>query len=77
MTAVERTFEYVSLPIEEKSEKTKEKTTKKLLIPPDNWPQKGEIIYDNVSFSYDKNLPLVLDNLNFKINSGEKIGIVG
>ena len=45
--------------------------------PPKEWPTKGEIIFDNVSFSYDENLPDVLKELSFKINPGEKIGIVG
>ena len=44
---------------------------------PENWPSKGEIIGQNLSMRYRKNLPLVLKNVNFKINSGEKIGIVG
>ena len=78
MTSVERTFEYVSLPSEEKSDlKLTEKSLKKSLTPPKDWPQSGEILFDNVSFSYDKNLPNVLSSLSFKINAGEKIGIVG
>ena len=45
--------------------------------PPD-WPSRGEIRFENVSFSYDKQtLPNTLKNLSFKINAGEKIGIVG
>ena len=47
------------------------------LKPSKEWPTKGEIIFDNVSFSYDENLPDVLKELSFKINPGEKIGIVG
>jgi len=49
----------------------------KKIIPPKDWPSRGEIIFDNVSFSYDENLPDVLRELSFKINPGEKIGIVG
>lgn len=44
---------------------------------PKDWPSRGEIIFDNVSFSYDLNLPNVLNGLSFRINPGEKIGIVG
>lgn len=43
----------------------------------DEWPRNGEIVFEKVSFSYDKNLPVVLKNVTFKINSGEKIGIIG
>ena len=51
--------------------------------PPENNPGKskvsnlnGEIVFDHVSFSYggDK---LVLDDLNFRVNAGETIAIVG
>jgi len=38
----------------------------------------GEIIFDNVNFSYVKNRnKLCLLDVNFKINSGETIGIIG
>lgn len=40
--------------------------------------QDGSIIFDNVSFSYNKNKDnLVLENINFNIKSGETIGIIG
>ena len=34
------------------------------------------LIFENVNFSYDKSIK-ILDNINFKINAGEKIGLVG
>ena len=38
----------------------------------------GEIIFENVSFSYVKNKKkLCLENVDLKINSGESIGIIG
>jgi ATP-binding cassette, subfamily B, multidrug efflux pump len=38
----------------------------------------GSIIFDNVSFSYNKNKDnLVLENINFNIKPGETIGIIG
>ena len=36
----------------------------------------GHIIFDNVSFSYDKNISII-KNLNFEIKPGEKIAIIG
>jgi ABC-type multidrug transport system fused ATPase/permease subunit len=41
------------------------------------WPQRGEITFNNVSLSYDKNLPDVLRGISVNIKSGEKVGIVG
>ena len=69
MTSVERILEYVDLSSEHLSKGDKE--------PAKDWPQRGEIYFNDVSFAYDKSLPNVLHNLTFKINAGEKIGIVG
>ncbi|XP_054708721.1 multidrug resistance-associated protein 1-like [Uloborus diversus] len=45
--------------------------------PPSNWPNKGEIIFDNYSTKYRKDLNLVLRDIDFRVNSNEKVGIVG
>ncbi len=45
--------------------------------PPPEWPQNGKIEFDHVVFSYREGLPPVLDNLNFTIEGGQKVGIVG
>lgn len=37
----------------------------------------SEISLNNISFSYGKNLPSIIKNLDFKIKKGQKIGIVG
>ncbi|KAM0789886.1 hypothetical protein ACM66B_006730 [Microbotryomycetes sp. NB124-2] len=44
--------------------------------PPANWPQ-GEIEFKDYSAKYAEDGPEVLQGLSFKINKGEKIGIVG
>ena len=36
-----------------------------------------EIIFKNINFRYEKNNTYILKNINLKINSGEKIGIIG
>ena len=69
MSSVERILEYTELEIEP-LENGKKK-------PDNNWPQTGHLKFENVSFSYAKNLDNVLNNLSFEIKSGEKIGIVG
>ncbi len=38
---------------------------------------RGSIRFENVSFKYDENSPLVLQNVNMSIKAGELIGIVG
>ncbi|KAK3995102.1 P-loop containing nucleoside triphosphate hydrolase protein [Cladorrhinum sp. PSN332] len=43
----------------------------------ESWPEKGEIIFDNVEMRYRDGLPLVLSGLNMHIKGGERIGIVG
>ncbi len=42
-----------------------------------SWPQKGELVFDNVSLRYRPGLPLSLDGLSFKVNHGERCAIVG
>ncbi|KAI0167068.1 ATP-binding cassette transporter protein YOR1-like protein [Hypoxylon sp. FL1284] len=42
-----------------------------------SWPEKGEIIFDNVEMRYRANLPLVLKGLTMHVRGGERIGIVG
>lgn len=44
---------------------------------PDNWPQKGEIVFNEVQMRYRDGLPLVLQGLNMTVAGGERIGIVG
>ncbi|TPX13454.1 uncharacterized protein E0L32_006184 [Thyridium curvatum] len=41
------------------------------------WPEKGEIVFDNVEMRYREGLPLVLQGLNMHVRGGERIGIVG
>lgn len=44
---------------------------------PENWPNSGKIAVRNLSVRYRKGLPLVLDGINFDINTGEKVAIIG
>lgn len=73
MTSVERVLEYSTQvpqepPLESKSNKK----------PRPEWPEKGEIHFVRVFLSYNlENDQPVLKNLNFRINSKEKIGVVG
>lgn len=48
-----------------------------LTEPPLNWPAQGSIEFSGVELKYRPNLPSVLHDLSFKINPGEKVGIVG
>jgi len=38
---------------------------------------KGEVTFENVSFSYNENGENVVEHLNFHVNSGETVGIIG
>jgi len=40
------------------------------------WPSKGQIEFSNASMRY-RDGPIVLKNLNFTVNAGEKIGVCG
>ncbi|GAW05470.1 ABC protein [Lentinula edodes] len=45
--------------------------------PPQEWPDRGAIRFNDVCMSYRPGLPNVLHNVNLSIDAGEKIGIVG
>lgn len=42
-----------------------------------SWPEKGEIVFDQVQMRYREGLPLVLQGFDIKVEGGERIGIVG
>ncbi|KAK4692035.1 hypothetical protein P7C71_g5091, partial [Lecanoromycetidae sp. Uapishka_2] len=44
---------------------------------PESWPQRGEIVFNEVQMRYREGLPLVLQGLNMTVAGGERIGIVG
>lgn len=70
MTSIERIVEYMNIPSEPLHTSERD--------PPDSmWPKSGEIVLNDVSLSYDHNLPDVLKGISVSINSGEKVGIVG
>ncbi|KAF5283712.1 hypothetical protein FQR65_LT13747 [Abscondita terminalis] len=71
MTSVERVLEYSDIEHERPFESAPDKK------PPESWPNKGEIRFINLFLKYSPQDPPVLKNLNFSINSLEKIGIVG
>ncbi|KAK7893416.1 hypothetical protein WMY93_022568 [Mugilogobius chulae] len=69
MTSVERVVEYTELESEAPWE-----TNKK---PPPDWPSKGLVTFDEVSFSYSSEGPVVLHKLKAMFRPREKVGIVG
>lgn len=69
MNAVERLHHYGTQLEEEAPAHTVEVREK--------WPEKGEIVFDNVEMRYRENLPLVLSGMSMHVKGGERIGIVG
>lgn len=45
--------------------------------PPPGWPQHGKVEFDNVWLRYRPTLPNVLKGVDFKVEGGQKVGIVG
>jgi ATP-binding cassette subfamily C (CFTR/MRP) protein 4 len=68
MTSVERVNDYTELTPETQSGQG---------TPPKSWPTNGKIYFNKISMKYTQNGPFVLYNVSFKIQAGEKIGIVG
>ncbi|XP_062987875.1 ATP-binding cassette sub-family C member 5 isoform X2 [Elgaria multicarinata webbii] len=70
-TSVERINHYIKTLSLEAPARIKNKA------PPPDWPQEGEVIFENAEMRYRENLPLVLKKVCFTIKPKEKIGIVG
>ena len=68
MTCVDRVNEYSNLPQEINNDSRKAA---------ENWPSKGIIVYKHIYLQYKDDEPPILNDINFEIKSGEKIGIVG
>lgn len=73
MNAVERVVQYLDKELES-SHVTEPSVALGL---PVDWPKKGKLEIDNLSMRYRPELPLVLKNLTFAVNAGDKVGICG
>lgn len=71
MTSVERVIEYTDL----KSEPSLESLEK--YRPPEKWPERGTIHFNGLSMKYSENSNNVLKEVTLRIESKEKIGVVG
>ncbi|XP_063225209.1 ATP-binding cassette sub-family C member Sur isoform X2 [Bacillus rossius redtenbacheri] len=67
MGAVERVRQYAKTPVEDYR---RAGTTV-----PSSWPEKGDILFENVSLRYDKNRDPVITNLNLHIPAGQKVSV--
>ncbi|KAL6939809.1 hypothetical protein ACO0RG_003655 [Hanseniaspora osmophila] len=69
MNSVERLKEYTDI--------DEEPLNKDGYIPPKEWPEKGNIEVHDLSLRYASNLPRVIKNVTFTVESNSKVGIVG
>ncbi|KAI8357575.1 hypothetical protein B0O80DRAFT_291714 [Mortierella sp. GBAus27b] len=69
LVAVERIDEYAN-----KNPEAPAETDVKL---PENWPQAGHVEFRNYSTRYREKLDLVIKNISFDVQPGEKVGICG
>ena len=67
ISSLERIFGYTS--IEHEPKPTKEG------LPPAYWPASGQLEVANLSAQYSADGPKVLEDVSFKINSGQRIGV--
>nr|CAD7432254.1 unnamed protein product [Timema monikensis] len=69
MNDVERVQQYATTP-------TEDYRTQGVSVP-HSWPEKGDIVFENVSLRYDSKREPVVTNLNLHIPPGQKVGICG
>ncbi|XP_062818074.1 ATP-binding cassette sub-family C member 12 isoform X2 [Anolis carolinensis] len=70
-TSVEQITEYITKCVPEVKEGTM------VIVPPPEWPNKGEIVFKDYQMRYRENSPIVLHGINVTIRGKQKIGIVG
>lgn len=70
IVSVERIKEYVELPSEAPS-------TIESHRPPPSWPHTGSIEFRSYATRYREGLDLVLRDVSFRVEGGERIGVVG
>ena len=68
MVSAERLFQYSALEPEAPLDSTPPSRR-----PPHDWPQRGEIVLDDVSFRYSEDTPTVLKSLSCTIRPAEKV----
>ncbi|KAF9972815.1 Multidrug resistance-associated protein 1 [Actinomortierella ambigua] len=71
LVSVERINSYIGLQPEAPHDLDGDKSL------PDQWPQHGHVEFRNYSTRYREGLELVVKNITFEVQPGEKIGIVG
>ena len=71
ITAIERVDAMTQLPSEPSMDTPSE------LEPDASWPSHGILEFRNVCMRYREELPLVLNNLSFRIPGGARVGVVG
>ncbi|KAJ7742653.1 hypothetical protein DFH07DRAFT_835946 [Mycena maculata] len=69
MTFLERIQQYIDI-----EQETKPTEAGK---PPAHWPSSGELVVEKLSARYSPDGPKVLRDISFRVNSGERVGIVG
>jgi len=70
MTHVERIISYIDLPREPPVDIPEHR-------PPESWPSKGVVEFQNVQLRYDPSLPPALKGLSLRVNAAERLGLVG
>lgn len=75
LLSVERIIQHRDLPPEKSIKNTKNRDNVK--ITENDWPSNGKVEFKNVSYRYSETLQPVCRNLNFIVQSNEKIGICG
>ena len=74
MTSAERIYEYGKLMSEDDTHRSQSKV---LIESPVLWPAQGIIEFKNYTFRYRPELKPALNNISLRIESNEKIGIIG
>lgn len=71
MTSIERLRYFANLPAEQSVLREASQALR------GTWPEKGQIVCENIKVRYAAHLPLVLKGIDFKVAAGSRVGIIG
>ena len=71
MVSPERVMDYGRLKVEPSLE-----TIPPSSAPPENWPDKGNITFNDLCYSHSTDGPVILKNISCAIKAGEKVNAV-
>ena len=81
MNGIERVKFYTEVatekPYEQDTQAKLNDVARRVVVAPKSWPQYGAVVFDRVCARYRPELDMVLNDVSFNVEPGEKVGVCG